>query len=78
MGFEEAFDKTKKAATDAVNKVDEARKSEKAGKAREDIVHGFEKIMKAVLPGEHKAKTEEAAHRLLDAGEDETPKELQG
>lgn len=69
MTFDEAFDKTKKAAIDAVNKVDEARKSEKAAKAREGIVRGFDRFMKAILPGEHQRKTEESAHRLIGASE---------
>lgn len=77
MDFDEAFDKSKKIAKDAVGKIDEARKSEKAGKAREDIVHGFDKIMKAVLPGEHKAKTEKAANRLVEPSDEEPPRELQ-
>lgn len=76
MDFDEIVDKSKKAVKDTTGKLDDARRSEKAGKAREEIVGGFDKFMKLILPGSHKQKREEAAHRLVESSGETAPKEL--
>lgn len=54
MGFDEFVDKSKKVVEDSVEKVDAARKSERAENIRETTVRGFDKVMKMVLPGSDK------------------------
>ena len=54
MGFDEFLDKSRKVVDDGTKKVHDARHSEKAGKFRHGVVDGFEKVMKAILPGESK------------------------
>ncbi len=76
MNFDELMNKSTKAVKDGADKVDEARKSEKAAKVRDDIVGGFDKVMRALLPGEHKKKAEEAAQRAVEGGDTVPAKEL--
>lgn len=56
----------KRAVSDGAKKVDEARRSDKADHIREVATHGFERIMKAILPGKgHRP-------RLIEGSTDES------
>ncbi len=52
MGFDEVVEKSRKAINEGLSKVEDARRSERAGKVRDGAVSGFEKLMYAILPGE--------------------------
>lgn len=56
MEFDDMVDKGKKAFKDGTEKIEGARTSEKAGKIRENVVGGFDKVMRALLPGEKPKK----------------------
>lgn len=67
-----AAKETKRLVDSGIKKVDSARKSEKATHVREATTHGFEKIMKAILPGADK-KTP-----LIEGTIHEAPQHIEG
>lgn len=56
MEFDDLVDKGKKAFKESTEKIEDVRTSEKAGKVRENVVGGFDKVMRALLPGEKPKK----------------------
>ncbi len=56
MEFEGLVDKSKKVIKEGTEKIEGVRTSEKAGHVRENVVHHFDKFMRALLPGDKPRK----------------------
>lgn len=76
MDFNEAVEKSKQTMKEGIDKVEDVRRSEKAEHVRDNVVDGFAKVMKVILPGSDKGKKDKAAQLIVEASVIEVPKQL--